>query len=87
MAWPTKQEKRKSHVQYLPSSSKYLVSRCLDPETPPEKAFGGSKHLLTRYLGDFGRLGLAIQEIDLFFPRKSLLGGEGVFNITLDGFR
>ena len=33
------------------------MSRCLDPQTPPEKAFRGSKHLLTRYLGDFGRLG------------------------------
>ena len=31
-------------------SSKYLVSRCLDPQTPPEKAFGGSKYLITRYL-------------------------------------
>ena len=34
-----------------------IRSRCLDPQTPPEKAFRGSKHLLTRYLGDFGRLG------------------------------
>ena len=33
------------------------MSRCLDPQTPPEKAFRGSKHLLTRYLEDFGRLG------------------------------
>ena len=31
--------------------------RRLDPQTPPEKAFRGSKHPLTRYLGDFGRLG------------------------------
>ena len=31
--------------------------RCLDPQTPPEKAFRGSKHLLRRYLEDFGRLG------------------------------
>ena len=31
------------------------MSRCLDPQTPPEKAFRGSKHLLTRYLGNFGR--------------------------------
>ena len=33
------------------------MSRCLDPQTPPEKAFRGSKHPLTRYLEDFGRLG------------------------------
>ena len=33
------------------------MSRCLDPQTPPEKVFRGSKHLLIRYLGDFGRLG------------------------------
>ena len=33
------------------------MSRCLDPQTPPEKAFRGSKDLLTRYLRDFGRLG------------------------------
>ena len=39
------------------------MSRCLDPQTrprvqtPPEKAFRRSKHLLTRYLADFGRLG------------------------------
>ena len=32
--------------------------RCLDPQTPPEKAFRQSKHLLTRYLGNFGRLGI-----------------------------
>ena len=31
--------------------------RCLDPQTPLEKAFRGSKYLFTRYLGDFGRLG------------------------------
>ena len=28
-----------------------------DKKTPHEKAFRGSKHLLTRYLEDFGRLG------------------------------
>ena len=33
------------------------MSRFLDPQTPPEKAFRGSKHLLTRHLVDFGRLG------------------------------
>ena len=32
------------------------MSRCLDPQTPPEKAFRGSKYLLTRYLEDFGSL-------------------------------
>ena len=31
--------------------------RCLDPQIPLEKAFGGFKHLLTRYLGDLQRLG------------------------------
>ena len=40
-----------------PYASKYLVSRYLDPQTPPDKAFRGPKHLLTRYLEDFGRLG------------------------------
>ncbi len=30
------------------------------PQTFPEKPFKGSKHLLTRYLEDFGRLGLHI---------------------------
>ena len=42
---------------YLSTPSKYLASWCLNPQTPPEKAFRGSKHLLTRYLEDFGRLG------------------------------
>ena len=32
--------------------------RCLDPQTAPEKTFRGSKHLFTRYLDDFGRLGI-----------------------------
>ena len=36
------------------------MSRCLDPQTAPEKTFGGSKHLFTRYLEDFGRLGLDV---------------------------
>ena len=31
--------------------------RCLNPQTPPE-VFRGSKHLLTRYLEEFGCLGL-----------------------------
>ena len=35
------------------------MNRCLDPQTPPEKTFRGSKHLLTRYLEDFGRLGIS----------------------------
>ena len=33
------------------------MRRCLNPKTSPEKAFKGSKHLLTRYLEDFGCLG------------------------------
>ena len=33
------------------------MSRCLDPQTPPDKAFREPKHLLTRYLEDIGRLG------------------------------
>ncbi len=33
------------------------MSRCLNPQTSPEKAFKGSKHLLTMYLEDFGCLG------------------------------
>ena len=31
--------------------------RYLNPQTSPEKAFRGTKHLLTRYLEDFGCLG------------------------------
>ena len=38
------------------------MSRRLDPQTPPEKAFRGSKHLVTRYLGDFGRLGKQLSD-------------------------
>ena len=34
--------------------------RCLDPQTAPEKTFRGSKHLFTRYLEDFGRLGFGV---------------------------
>ena len=56
--------------QTLPYSSKYLLSTCLDPPTPPEKAFRGSKHLLTMYLEDFGRLGLHT------FPVHSSILGE-----------
>ena len=29
-------------------------------QTSPEKAFRGTKHLLTRYLGDFGCLGIVL---------------------------
>ena len=36
------------------------VRRCLNPKTSPEKAFKGSKHLLTRYLEDFGCLGYLV---------------------------
>ncbi len=36
-----------------------LLTRCLDPQTSPEKAFKGSKHLLIRDLEDFGRLGIS----------------------------
>ena len=32
--------------------------RCFNPQTSSEKAFRGSKHLLTRYLEDFGCLGV-----------------------------
>ena len=35
------------------------MSRCLDSQTSPENAFKASKHLLTRYLEDFGCLGIA----------------------------
>ena len=45
------------------------MSRCLDPQTPSEKAFRGSKHLLTRYLEDFGRLGyctVGVQDVRRF---------------------
>ena len=36
---------------------RYLLVRCLNPQISPEKEFRGSKHLLTRYLEDFGCLG------------------------------
>ena len=44
------------------------MNRCLDPKTPSEKAFRGSKHLLTRYLEDFGRIGHS--EIQYSFSYK-----------------
>ena len=34
------------------------------------KAFRGSKHLLTRYLEDFGRLGFYIFSSPFFFPKR-----------------
>ena len=36
----------------LPKSSKYLVSRCLEPLKAFSGGVWGSKHLLTRYLED-----------------------------------
>ena len=36
----------------LPESSKYLVSRCLEPQKAFSGGVWGSKHLLTRYLED-----------------------------------
>ena len=47
------------------------MSRCLDPQTPPEKAFSRSKHLLTRYLEDFGRLGYSQENSWKNQPTKS----------------
>ena len=44
------------------------MSRCLDPQTPPEKAFRCSKHLFTRYLEDFGRLGYIAHLISISIP-------------------
>ena len=55
----------------------YLVSRCLNPQTPPEKVFRVSKHLLTRYLEDFGCLGG--NTIDFFCQQMSISLGGRVF--------
>ena len=38
------------------------MSRCLNLQISLEKAFRGSKHLLTRYLEDFGCLGHIARE-------------------------
>ena len=46
--------------------------RCLDPQTRPEKAFGSSKHLLTKYLEDFGRLGIVVCCWVIFFTSTCL---------------
>ena len=45
------------------------VSRCLDPQTPSEKAFRGPNTLLTMYAEDFGRLGID-SELDLELQSK-----------------
>ena len=44
------------------------ISYTLVFQVPPDKAFGGSKHFLTRYLEDFGKL--------LFFPIFPVYGQE-----------
>ena len=58
------------------------MSRYFNPQTSPEKAFRGSKHLLTRYLGDFGCLGYIIIFI-LFFQT----GKKTSENPTIGFFR
>ena len=41
----------------------YFVGRCLDPKTPPEKAFAGSKHVLRRYFRRLGYINIYIYYI------------------------
>ena len=45
----------------------------MNPQTSPDKAFRGSKHLLTRYLEDFGRLGFPYEKNLLVFFTKARL--------------
>ena len=52
--------------------------RWLNPETSLEKAFKGSKHLLTRYLEDFGCLGYLLcigqrLRIETYQTKKQLI--------------
>ena len=49
------------------------MSRCLDPQTPPDKAFRGLKHLLTRYSEDFGRLGINQLSTDFLMTKKHMI--------------
>ncbi len=51
-----------------------MMSRYLNPQTSPEKAFSGSIHLLTRYLGDCGCLGSGRQTL---FALKDYFGKKG----------
>ena len=56
----------------LPCTSKCLVSQCLNPQTSHENGFRGSKHLLKRYLEDFGCLGLVTTsffQVTFWFPK------------------
>ena len=73
-----------SSIHTLVKSSKYLLSRCLDPQIPPEKTFRGSQHLLTRYLEDVGRLG--ILQTWIFWGVKfsfAFCHGKSLMNQTL----
>ena len=59
----------------IPLSSKYLVSRCLDPQTPPEKAFRGVQ-IPTHEV--FGRVGIWKREDK---PERKSGGNPGNFHI------
>ena len=57
--WPEKHiskcwERMPLVAQFLLTLDIQIPCACLNPRTSTEKAFRGSKHLLTRYLGDFG---------------------------------
>ena len=69
----------------IPQSSKYVVSRCLKPQTSPEKAFKGSKHLLTRYLEDFGCLTSNLRVFAVSFTEGMELANSGESGIPISG--
>ena len=56
-------------------TSKYLLGRCLNPQIYPEKAFRGSKHLLT-YLEDFECRNSTFWFPDHFPPRKCMANSK-----------
>ena len=64
------------HISWqFPMTSKYLLGRCLNPQIYPEKAFRGSKHLLT-YLEDFECRNSTFWFPDHFPPRKCMANSK-----------
>ncbi len=51
--------RKQNSLHYTLGIQSDLVSMCLNPHASPEKAFKGSKHPFTRYLEDFGYLGIS----------------------------
>ena len=54
------------------------MNRCLKPQTSPEKAFKGAKHLLIRYLEDFGCLGID-SPANSHIPTQGMFGNDFPF--------